>query len=178
MGSTKFCISRTGHFWQILPCSLLGFDSRALDPTWQLLTWYLQDAHRVIPYCSFSYRVLYCVGDFSQWEIWACVWSFPLPSLSYSSDCACPVWLCVGRCGYVMNIQRCVIKVIQVKSNLLSPLLSDKSGRRTGQTRRHGGGKSRRYDCFCLIAACTYIPFLSSMVKLGKKSQLKRLVFR
>lgn len=77
-----------------------------------------------------------------------------------------------------MNIQRCVIEVIQVKTDLLSPLLSDQSGRRVGQTHRHVGGKSRGYDCLFLIEACIYTRFLSSMVKLGMKSQLKSLVFR
>lgn len=85
---------------------------------------------------------------------------------------------CVGSRGYVMNMQRCVIKVIQMKTNLLSPLLSDKSGRWMGQTHRHGVGKSRGYDCLFLIEARIYIPFLSSMVKRGMESQLKRLVFR
>lgn len=100
------------------------------------------------------------------------MWSFALPSLSYSSELyVSTVGLCVGSRGYVMNIQRCVIKVIQVKTNLLSPLLSDKIGKRMGQTHRHGGGKSRGYDSLFLIEACIYFPFLSSMVKLGMESK-------
>lgn len=83
------------------------------------------------------------------------------------------VGLCVGSCGCMMNIQRCVIKVIQEETDLLSPLLSDGSGRRTGQTHIWRG-----YDYLFLVEACIYIPFLSSMVKLGMESQLKRLVFR
>lgn len=87
------------------------------------------------------------------------MWSFPLTSFPYSSDCVSPLQLCVGSCGYVVNIQRCVIKVIQVKTNLLTLLLYDKSGKRMGQTHRHGGGKSRGYDCLFLKAAHIYILF-------------------
>lgn len=171
VGSAKFCISRGGHLGQILPCSLLVFYSRALDPTWQLLTWHLKDAHWVVPYCSFYGCVVICGRSFPTGNLSSCVELFPpFPFLLFWL-CVSTMGLCVGSHGYVMNIQRCVIKVIQAQTSLLSPLLSDKSGRRMGQTHRHGRGKSRGYDCRFLIEACIYFPFLSSMVKLGMESK-------
>ncbi|KAJ7399541.1 cTAGE family member 5 [Pitangus sulphuratus] len=100
---------------------------------------------------GFPWEIVICAGVVGVFTILLFLYrSYQSGTKPYvaAADLALPTELHLGRMsmshGYVMTIQKCVIKVIQVKTNVLSPVFSDKSGRGMGQTHRHGEGREKQ----------------------------------